>query len=1507
MATMSKQQIRQLIKGLESSEFCFPFHVPVDVNFAPGYSDIILEPMDISTVKKKLRSGAYDADSSEFIKDIRLIGKNCLLYNIPDSDISICAQRFLDVFENLLQKELGSEYKPDIVKAEARAEAKQASSSRTTSKSRKALPEVVASEYLPDAAPEEEKAEPKQRGKARADSSVQLSSAIAVDSTALLKLPTKSDFAPAIAESKVAVDKKYGERKIPVNGKGERKNWRKVSVKEVSPYIIPREPLEYKRDPREYKRDQREFKKDAPAKPRGRPAKSSTPTAASSSSSGKTGKASAGGGTNNNPDTSKGVDAAAGTSAVIADGKQMNSGAQLDKLIAELQTQPSGKMLLVREKAIVLARQRLEKINLPIVIFPSLYTIERLGDVAPWAAAHSSEIIYPSDYSCSRRLRIYQRPSSAGGDISQAELSTFPFVDVVLCSRIRIPTSFDQDSTSAQLPVFSVTLSNGTLVAESPSPRIAWVGILGKELSIIHSLGGRLRKCRSVFNRLAASPGAIHFLEENSMQQSEGSSSSSNFKPLIWLRMIHEQLVQGTYESEFEFAWDMRFLFKSGLQYSQSVAAPEVATAAHNLSVIFENLFAHWVLNVQDISVTHLATGQWDDWMHLRYFDTDPALRNEDHLHSKCRCCGDLKGTAANETVPQDEWVCSRCTIALFWSKNNMSGDPFAAVSNSMFALTEGQFSCEEMHGTCYFPMFIGESARQADPESMRGWMQAKKRHRAELVPIFLSPFGSIVYGYDAIAEQIQKEKPAHDSLLQARVFRSSSASFASVSSYPQALSFKRLLSSLEGTSEYELSASDRPISLGSVANYSLPEAHRLVFFTCRDEKSVIATIRQGRQGGIVQISQLLQDRVELTADRVPDGGFFGLDMPEVIACIEGLKGLTDVYPEYTFKYIDAAVAEVLQDLKNEKKKYTNIAKGEENLKQLLKYERWYWERLRLNSRQFAPTVPTASKPPQANSNSSSITKHQIGFIQLFPYFLSPKDGDVLLCVWDFIESCKAHIGLTAFSLTELVASVKPVTSPLTTVGQIVFDEINCMFTGFLFPEMQQRADITDDQEWQDLIFSHPINIMTWPHEALLAIRLLSLPGTPSELKSILSAAAIGNEVGFKLDILCLLFNHPLIDHFMLPSESDISLPYQGYSLEDAKNELQLIREGFCGAFADAQAAANNNNETVPQFAARVVLIFCKLFASPCVDPVYKVYARRVHHWLTGLLHRKKISIDSSLAALPPHTEEELSVRASAEKNMLGMKFTRYWGGHSLSNMDIPSDQLLTPHCFGYIHKDTAEEIRVFEGKLRALDSIEKVLHVLSNIEPENMDSASRVAVYGVLLDYSMTVKSFSVTLRARQEMSAAKLSDLKEYGSYLPSNLVPVLEPAAVVNKATRCIYTRIKAKNCPTSLKFVVVPKEYHAQPPILNPQRLATTPTSSGASSSTIFPESNQPLSYLKSSAIDQDDKDGDGGEMDGPKQVVALEKALLRIILMREVARVEQQKYEVQTFFHFFLTK
>ncbi|VDM59935.1 unnamed protein product [Angiostrongylus costaricensis] len=66
--------------------FNWPFLVPVDVEGMKlsDYYDIISNPMDLGTIKKKLDNKQY-ANAQEFADDIRLVCNNCFLYN-PSSD-----------------------------------------------------------------------------------------------------------------------------------------------------------------------------------------------------------------------------------------------------------------------------------------------------------------------------------------------------------------------------------------------------------------------------------------------------------------------------------------------------------------------------------------------------------------------------------------------------------------------------------------------------------------------------------------------------------------------------------------------------------------------------------------------------------------------------------------------------------------------------------------------------------------------------------------------------------------------------------------------------------------------------------------------------------------------------------------------------------------------------------------------------------------------------------------------------------------------------------------------------------------------------------------------------------------------------------------------------------------------------------------------------------------------------------------------------------------------------
>ena len=79
-----------------------PFEQPVphDDHIAPHYYEIILHPMDVSTVRNKLYAGSY-SNISEFKEDIDLIWSNCRTYNPASSEIVKSANLIENEFNKL--------------------------------------------------------------------------------------------------------------------------------------------------------------------------------------------------------------------------------------------------------------------------------------------------------------------------------------------------------------------------------------------------------------------------------------------------------------------------------------------------------------------------------------------------------------------------------------------------------------------------------------------------------------------------------------------------------------------------------------------------------------------------------------------------------------------------------------------------------------------------------------------------------------------------------------------------------------------------------------------------------------------------------------------------------------------------------------------------------------------------------------------------------------------------------------------------------------------------------------------------------------------------------------------------------------------------------------------------------------------------------------------------------------------------------------------------------------
>lgn len=74
------------------------FTEPVSEDQAPGYSEVVENPMDFGTMRQKVERGKYGSGSeaaAALFADFLLVFDNCSLYNPEDSEVAEEAARVL--------------------------------------------------------------------------------------------------------------------------------------------------------------------------------------------------------------------------------------------------------------------------------------------------------------------------------------------------------------------------------------------------------------------------------------------------------------------------------------------------------------------------------------------------------------------------------------------------------------------------------------------------------------------------------------------------------------------------------------------------------------------------------------------------------------------------------------------------------------------------------------------------------------------------------------------------------------------------------------------------------------------------------------------------------------------------------------------------------------------------------------------------------------------------------------------------------------------------------------------------------------------------------------------------------------------------------------------------------------------------------------------------------------------------------------------------------------------
>ncbi|XP_058032629.1 bromodomain testis-specific protein [Ahaetulla prasina] len=90
---------KTVMKAMWRHNFSWPFHQPVDAESLklPDYYNIVKEPMDLTTIQKRLEHQYYTC-AAECIENFKTMFANCYLYNKPGDDIVFMAQELEKVF-----------------------------------------------------------------------------------------------------------------------------------------------------------------------------------------------------------------------------------------------------------------------------------------------------------------------------------------------------------------------------------------------------------------------------------------------------------------------------------------------------------------------------------------------------------------------------------------------------------------------------------------------------------------------------------------------------------------------------------------------------------------------------------------------------------------------------------------------------------------------------------------------------------------------------------------------------------------------------------------------------------------------------------------------------------------------------------------------------------------------------------------------------------------------------------------------------------------------------------------------------------------------------------------------------------------------------------------------------------------------------------------------------------------------------------------------------------------
>lgn len=98
-----RSEMLTIVRKVDEQQFAWPFREPVDTSEVKDYLDVIKEPIDLSTIDKRIRKGDYYKSKKMLYTDLTLMVNNCKLYNEEASAYVQCAVKLENYLKQLFQ------------------------------------------------------------------------------------------------------------------------------------------------------------------------------------------------------------------------------------------------------------------------------------------------------------------------------------------------------------------------------------------------------------------------------------------------------------------------------------------------------------------------------------------------------------------------------------------------------------------------------------------------------------------------------------------------------------------------------------------------------------------------------------------------------------------------------------------------------------------------------------------------------------------------------------------------------------------------------------------------------------------------------------------------------------------------------------------------------------------------------------------------------------------------------------------------------------------------------------------------------------------------------------------------------------------------------------------------------------------------------------------------------------------------------------------------------------